>query len=214
MFSRIKVHPLHRTRSHRTGTGVVLWLILGAMPAVAAPCTSTDTCLRAIEAAQRNTHGITAEFVQVKHLSLLDEPLTSTGRFTFTRPDHVTLQIEQPQPATITINGPDVQIPNLPEHERQAMAMAPMAAMFTQLGAIFTGSTEALRDGFDVTAFPAEQSDGTIEVHLVPRTEAWRRMFRTIDIRFGGSELVAQQIRLEDGFGDRLDITLRNIRRD
>ncbi|HUI25331.1 MAG TPA: outer membrane lipoprotein carrier protein LolA [Candidatus Kryptonia bacterium] len=182
--------------------------------AAAAPCTSTESCLRAIEAAQRETHGISAEFVQVKHLSLLDEPLTSTGHFTFTRPDHITLHIEQPQPATITINGQDVQIPNLPEHERQAMAMAPLAAMFTQLGAIFSGSTAALRDGFEVTAVPVEPGDDAIDVHLVPRAESWKRLFRTIDIRFAGKELLAHQIRLEDGFGDRLDITLQDVRRD
>jgi outer membrane lipoprotein-sorting protein len=208
-----KVRPLPRWRN--AAVGAVWGLLLIARPVVAAaPCTSTETCLHAIEAAQRATRSITADFVQVKHLSLLDEPLTSTGHFSFTRPDHVELQIQQPQPATIIINGQDVQIPNLPERDRQAVAMAPIAAMFTQLGAIFTGSTQTLQAGFEVTAQSADQGDGSIHVHLVPRVDSWKRMFRAIDIRFGGTELVAQEIRIEDGFGDRLEITLQNIRRN
>lgn len=190
----------------------MFWVLLGFAPiATAAPCASTESCLQAIETAQRATHRISAEFVQVKHLSLLDEPLTSTGRFTFIRPDHITLQIEQPQAATIIIDGQHVQIPDLPERERPAVAMAPIAAMFTQLGAIFSGSTQALRDGFDVTAM---QHDAAIDVHLVPRAESWKRLFRVIDIRFAEPDLVAQTITLEDGFGDRLEITLRNVQRD
>ena len=202
---------LPRSRS-RARAAIAFAVVLLASPSRAsAQCTSTETCLRAIEAAQQQTHTITADFVQVKHVSLLDEPLVSSGRFVFKRPDRIRLQIEQPQPAIVIINGSDVQIPNLPERDRQALAMAPTTALFTQLGAIFTGSTHALQDGFDVTA---TQDGAAIQVKLVPRLASWQRMFRTIEIRFAGADLMAEAIRLEDGFGDRLDITLRNVQRN
>jgi len=205
------VRCLPRSRS-RARAAIAFGVVLLASPSRAsAQCTSTETCLRAIEAAQQQTHTITADFVQVKHVSLLDEPLVSSGRFVFKRPDRIRLQIEQPQPAIVIINGSDVQIPNLPERDRQALAMAPTTALFTQLGAIFTGSTHALQDGFDVTA---TQDGAAIQVKLVPRLASWQRMFRTIEIRFAGADLMAEAIRLEDGFGDRLDITLRNVQRN
>jgi outer membrane lipoprotein carrier protein len=190
-------------------------LLLAALSLAAAPalgrCTSTDACLQAIEAAQRETRTISAEFTQIKHVSLLDEPLTSSGRMVFKRPDHILLQIERPQAVRVVINGQDIHIPNLPESERQGLSMAPMAAMFTQLGAMFTGSSQALRAGFDVTA--REDNDG-VQLHLVPREAAWQRMFRSVDVRFAGPDLLVHSIGLEDGLGDSLEISLRNVQRN
>ena len=89
--------------------------------------------------------------------------------------------------------------------------MAPMGAMFTQMGAIFTGSTQALRTGFDVSA--QEDAEGIL-VHLVPRNAAWQRMYRSVDVRFVRPELVVRSIRLEDGFGDHLEIDLHDVERN
>lgn len=176
-----------------------------------ATCASTEACLQAIATAQQGTRTVSAEFVQVKHVTLLDEPLVSSGHFLFKRPDRILLQIETPLAATVVIKGRDVHIPNLPERDRQAMAMAPVATMFTQLGAIFTGAVEGLQDSFEVTARP---DDTGIAVTLRPRRPDWQRMYRSIELRFAGPELSTQQIRLEDALGDHLDITMRNVRRN
>lgn len=193
------------------GALVVLAALVARPLPAAERCASTDACLRQIEAAQRDTQSIAADFEQVKHVSLLDKPLVSRGRFVFKRPDRMRLQIVEPQPATVIINGREMLIPNLSERERQAMAMAPVAGSFTQLGAIFTGSTRVLQEGFDVNA----SADGdAIAVKLVPRQERWARLFKTIAIRFGGPHLMAQTIRLDDPLGDYLEITLRNAERN
>ena len=138
--------------------------------AARATCTSTADCLQAIEQAQQNTRTVVAEFVQVKHVSLLDEPLVSRGRFAFKRPDRVRLSIATPQPATVVINGRDVHIPGITERDRAAFAMTPMAALFTQLGAIFAGSMQTLQESFQVSARAA---DSGIEMRLQPRQAAW-----------------------------------------
>jgi outer membrane lipoprotein-sorting protein len=197
----------------------MLWCVHAALALslVAAPggrCASTAACLQAIEAAQRDTRTLTADFVQVKHVSLLDEPLVSTGRFTFKRPDKILLKIEKPQPATVLINGSKVEIPGVPASERQAVAMAPIATMLAQLGAIFSGSTQSLQEGFETTARPADQDASTILVTLVPRRPAWKQLFHKIDLSFGGPQLMVQQIGLEDSFGDHLEITMHNVQRN
>jgi outer membrane lipoprotein-sorting protein len=190
--------------------GVAAGLLLGAAPAVTR-CTTTKACLQVIQEAQQDVHTLAAEFVQVKHVSLLDEPLVSSGRFIFKMPDRILLRIEQPQPLTVTIQGRDVHIPNLPERERQALGMVPMTAMFTQLSAIFSGSLQAVEQGFEVSA---AQEDTAIQVDLVPRQEAWKRVFRAIHLRFAEPGLFAQQIRLDDALGDSLEITLRDVQRN
>ncbi len=184
---------------------------LALCAAAGAACTSTADCLRVIEQAQRDTRTVTAAFTQVKHVSLLDEPIVSSGRFVFKRPDRVLLKIEKPQAATVIITGRDIHIPNLPERERQALAMVPAGAMSAQLGAIFTGSTQALQEGFEVTA---RDTGTSIEVKLLPRQAATQQMFREIDLGFSGAELFATQIRLADALGDSLEITLHDVRRN
>ncbi|MFN8641022.1 MAG: outer membrane lipoprotein carrier protein LolA [Candidatus Binatia bacterium] len=92
--------------------------------APAAPCDSTDACLKVLAAAQAATRTIDARFVQTKHVALLDEPLVTTGRFRFRRPDRVRLDVETPRPTTILIAGRSVTIPGLTETEQQAVAGA------------------------------------------------------------------------------------------
>jgi outer membrane lipoprotein-sorting protein len=191
-------------------SGLVWLLIITAAP-VHAACDSTDSCLAAIEAAQADTRTVSARFTQTKHLSLLDEPLISTGRFIFKRPDRMRLDIESPRPATILINGRDITIPGLSASDRQQLAMTPMAAMFTELGAMFGGSPVALRQHFEVGAVPA---DGAIEVTLTPTVEAWQRLFRTIQLRFVEPDFVIGSMRLDDALGDRLEIAMSDVRRN
>jgi outer membrane lipoprotein-sorting protein len=188
-------------------------LALSVLQAVAAhaDCTSTDSCLQAVDAAQAETRTISARFTQTKHLSLLDEPLVATGRFTFKRPDRMRLDIESPHAATVLINGRQISLPGLSESDRQQLGMTPMAAMFTELGAMFAGSPSALRQHFDVVAEPV---DGGILVTLTPTVPDWQRLFRTIRLRFVGPDLVIGAMQLDDALGDRLDIAMNDVERN
>src|SRR3989442_114899 len=104
--SPTKVAPLERP-SDSLPRRILLWLsiVLAARGAAYAACTSTDSCLQVIEAAQRDTRTMSADFVQLKHVSLLNEPLESTGHLVFKRPDQILLKIDTPQPATIVVSG-------------------------------------------------------------------------------------------------------------
>lgn len=196
----------------RTGLLTLAAVLLGAAAAGAAVCSTTPSCLTAIEKSQRATTSMTATFVQVKHLELLDEPIESHGRMWFRRPDHMRLDIEQPVHSTILIDGRNVHIPGVSEKDQKAMSMAPVAAMFTQLGSIFTGDTAELNKGFEVTAAPS--GDDAVEVTLVPRLSSWREIFRRMEITFGGPELMARKVRLDDALGDRLEVTLGDVQRN
>ena len=189
----------------------LVWLLAVVAAPVRAACDSTDSCLAAIEAAQRDTRTVSARFTQTKHLSLLDEPLVSTGRFVFKRPDRVRLEIESPRPAAILISGRDISIPGLSDSDKQQLAMTPMATMFTELGAMFGGSPAALRQHFQVAAVPA---DGAIEVTLTPTVPDWQRLFRTIQLRFTEPDFVIGSMRLDDALGDHLDIVMSDVRRN
>jgi len=175
----------------------------------AGACQSTPECLREVQAAQQGTDTVSARFVQTKSLSLLAQPLVSRGRFLFKRPDHVVWQVEEPQAATVVIDGQGIHIPGLSARDRQALAMVPARALTSQLGAIFSGTTAGLEGEFDVTA---RDDGGAVLVHLVPRRPETGQLFRTIDLRFPRPLRFVQTITLEDAVGDRVEVGFEDVR--
>lgn len=180
-----------------------------AAPVGAAPCAGSAACLALLERAQAATETVDARFVQTKHVTLLEAPLVSTGRFRFRRPDRVRLDIESPQPSTILIAGRAVTIPGLAASEQRALAGSPMTAMFTELGALFAGRLGAAPAHFEVAARSA--GDDAIEVTLTPTAPDFQRLFRTIALRFAGPQPVIHSLRLDDALGDRLEVELRDV---
>ena len=174
-------------------------------------CDTTDACLQTIEHAQADTQTIDARFTQTKTVSLLNEPVISTGRFLFQRPDRMRLEIETPRPATIVINGRDISIPGISASEQQQLSTAPMAAMFVELGAMFSGSPAALRRHFEVAA---QSTAGAIDVTLTPTLPEWQKLFRTIRLRFSEPDLVVSSMQLDDALGDHLEIVMRDVHRN
>lgn len=193
-------------------TLLVAALLSVAGAAAAAPCTSTESCLQAVTTAQADTRTLDARFVQTKHISLLDAPLVSTGRFRFRHPDHVRLDVETPQPATILIAGRAVRIPGLPESEQRALAASPLAAMFTELGALFAGTLSAAPAHFRIAARP--DAGAGIVVTLTPTAPEFARLFRTIELRLAGTPLGVRAMRLDEALGDHLVVELRDVRRN
>lgn len=149
--------------------------------------------------------------MQTKYLALLDEPLVSTGRLRFRRPDRVRLDVETPRPATIVIAGDQVIIPGLPDSERRALAASPMAAMFRDLGVLFAGQLTKVSPHFTVEARAAD--DG-IDVTLTPTAAGSERAVRRIALRFAGPHRVIRTMRIDEALGDRVEIELSDVRRD
>jgi outer membrane lipoprotein-sorting protein len=184
-------------------------LVLLAAPVWAA-CDSTDACLQAIEASQRATRALSAQFEQTKHLSLLAEPLTTHGRFAFKAPDQILWQIEEPA-LSVRIDRDGVHLPDLPQAQAEIAAMAPFSAMLREISGVFVGSLNSVHNTFEVTA---RGDDAAIHVQLTPRSAQWQRMFRSLDLTFAMPDLVMNTIRIEETLGDRLEIVFSDIHRN
>lgn len=194
--------------AHRSS--LIAFVVLIASVASAA-CDSTPACLQQLQAAQGDLRTLDARFTQTKHVSLLDEPIVSTGRFRFKRPDKVRLDIETPQAATVLIDGRNVSIPGVSAAGMKGMAATPMTAMFTELGALLGGDVNRAMTDFQVHA----QADGDgIAVTLTPTRAEWQRLYKTIALSFAGQPLVIRGMRLDDALGDRLEIAMRDVQRN
>ena len=153
-------------RLARLVRAIALSCLLTAIPGEAfARCQTTSDCLGAIQAAHGDLFTLTASIVQTKHLSLLDEPLISTGRLAFKRPDQLLLQMESPRPLRIVMNGSRLVIPELGPEANAALQGAPPAVL-SRLHAIFAGDISALDEAFHIRA---SEDDAGIAVELEPR---------------------------------------------
>jgi len=178
--------------------------------ASAARCQTTSDCLGAIQEAHRDLSTLTATLVQTKHLSLLDEPLISTGRLAFKHPDHLLLQMESPRPLRIVMNGSRLVIPELGPETNAALQGAPPAVL-SRLHAIFAGDISALEDSFEIRA---SEDDSGITVELEPRDPQMSNTVQAMQLRFERPTLLLHTIRVTNALGDALEIVLSDIRRN
>ncbi len=130
----------------------------------------------------------------------------------FRRPDQVRLELIDPVQSTIVIRGRDVYFPGLPAAGGGTASVGPAAAMFMQLGALLTGALDALHQNFEITA--EGSADNAVTVALVPKQQSWQSVFRRMQVRFAGPDLVAHTIQLDDALGDRLEMTLDDVERN
>ncbi|MEO8603682.1 MAG: outer membrane lipoprotein carrier protein LolA [bacterium] len=209
--SSLVAYPTASLVARRSSLVAVLFILL-SLGAASASCDSTPACLKQLEAAQGDLRTLDARFTQTKTVSLLNEPLVSTGRFRFKRPDKVRLDIEAPHAATVLIDGRKVSLPGVSAADMQGMASTPITAMFTELGALLGGQLNTAPAHFQVEARAAD-GDG-VAVTLTPTLPDWQRLFRTIGLSFAGQPLVIRSLRLDDTLGDRLEIEMRDVQRN
>jgi len=130
----------------------------------------------------------------------------------FRRPGQVRIELTDPVQSTIVIRGREVYIPGLPAAGMGTASLGPAAAMFMQLGAVFTGALDALHQNFEITA--EGSADNAVTVALVPKQQSWQSVFRRMQVRFAGPDLIALNIQLDDALGDRLEVTLDDVERN
>ena len=175
-----------------------------------ARCNSTADCVSEIQGAYRDVATFRANVTQTKHVSLLDEPLVSTGHLAFKKPDRLLLEMDAPQPLKVIVNGTRIWIPGLDKEAEAALAAAP-TVMLSRLQAIFTGDLAALEQSFDVRA---EEDDRGIAVALQARDARMFNTVQTMELRFARPDLLLHEIRIRNALGDALDIVLRDIQKN
>lgn len=189
---------------------LVLCLLAASVPPVAAAeaCTSPRACLEQIAAAQRRVRSVSARFVQTKHVSLLAEPIETTGQFVFRHPDNIVWKVDEP-PFEINLQGGKLQLP--PGEEASLRATMPsMSGMFAGMSAMFTGDAEKVLSAFDVDA----RHDGNdIVIDLKPKGGGERRIIAALRLKFGEPSLELREIHIEEAVGDSLDIVFHDTQR-
>ncbi|MDR1172681.1 MAG: outer membrane lipoprotein carrier protein LolA, partial [Bacteroidales bacterium] len=102
--ARITRYRDRASRSLRMGGGLGFLLFVQLTPV-----TDVESFRQRLAAENRFT-AIECDFTQYKHLTIMDEPLVSSGKFYYERDDKVRLDYVKPSPYLIVLDGQKVKI--------------------------------------------------------------------------------------------------------
>ena len=147
-----------------------------------------------------------AGFRQTKHVALLKDPLVSTGRFTFERPDRVRWEMVTPEPLIVEIAGASLRAG--PPGAVADVDAGPAVGLFRDLGGIFAGASDyAGEQRFTL----ASGTSGPWSFLLTPRDPSVARVIRAIDIELDPATGGPRRVAITESSGDRTEIELVDV---
>lgn len=175
-------------------------------PAATAGCGTPQQCFARMTDAQRGVARIRAGFRQTKRVALLTDPLVSTGRFTFERPDRVRWEMVTPEPLIVEIAGSSLRAG--PPGAVADVDAGPAVGLFRDLGGIFAGASDyAGEERFTLGA----GTSGPWSFVLTPRDPSVARVIRGIDIELDSASGGPRRVAIIESGGDRTEIELLDV---
>lgn len=171
-----------------------------------AGCGTPQHCFARMTDAQRGVARIRAGFRQTKRVALLTDPLVSTGRFGFERPDRVRWEMVTPEPLIVEIAGSTLRAG--PPGAVADVDAGPAVGLFRDLGGIFTGASDyAGEQRFTLAA----GTSGPWSFVLTPRDPSVARVIRGIEIELDPASGGPRRVAITESGGDRTEIELLDV---
>lgn len=171
-------------------------------------CAGTEDCLRLLANRQHETRVLSASFRQTKFVSLLAEPIVTTGQMSLRAPDRMVWRIDEPA-QVVRIEKGELHLPGHDESAKQASrAWAESLGHVTRM---LSGDLAALGEHFEIQA---TASGPGIQAALLPRHAAMRETIEKIELDFAAPELTLAAVRIREPLGDRLEIVFSDVHRN
>ena len=191
-------------------SGVLLSFVL--LLACRLPAADAAAVLNAWLSAQTNFSTWSADFIQTRSLKALNQPLISTGRIWFAKPNHFRWELGQP-PQTIAVRDDEllqVIYPRLKRVERYPLTAGKSGPMGEALGLLDAGFPKSRADfesRFRLISLQA--TNGAWRLELQPASPSARRMMPSIRVTLATNSfvLLANELTFPDGSRMRNDFT-------
>lgn len=155
----------------------------------------------------KEVHSIQSDFIQEKHLTMMEEVLVSKGRFLFREPNQVRWEYDAPINYTILIQKHEFAIIN---EGKVSSFDIDGNKMFKEINhMILTAIQGKFLDGKDFTVI-FQENDTRILARLTPTDPQVSSMLKTIEIYFSKKEEDINQVRFIEPGDDFTDIYFMN----
>ena len=154
---------------------------------------------------------VQSEFVQTKHLSLLQQTVVIKGRLAVQQPDRLSWQVLDPIHYTLVIDGSTLRQWDEESGKVQTMSLAGnpvFKVVVTQLRAWFSGQFDLLTQDFIVEA---EAASALPRLIFTPREGSFAcKVIRRVVLTFREDKRYIQDMTIEELSGDRTGMMFTN----
>jgi outer membrane lipoprotein-sorting protein len=162
-------------------------------------------------AAFRKSPGVSARFVEEKHIALLKKPLKSEGSIYFLAPGKLARIVDSPKPSKILLEGDELRISDgkgvrLVDLSKNA-AVAALVRSFVNL---LHGDRAALEKDFSVKL--TSSSGGGFSLRLVPKAAPLNQLVTSIEVV--GKGLVLSEMTVSEASGDQTITRFSDVNTD
>jgi outer membrane lipoprotein-sorting protein len=182
------------------GHSQLIWKRLFCLVAVLAPAVHADpTALHDWLKRQASIQSLQADFTQERKLPSLKEPVSTPGKFAFSKPGRIRWQLGVPAATLVVSNGSEILlIDHSTKTARRVKADSPQAARYSMLSGKGFQSIEDFHALFEVTAHRVES--GIHQYTLKPKERRMRSQVPWVflDIDPAKTELRAMEMELQD----------------
>lgn len=163
-----------------------------------------------INAAAARLRTMQCDFVQTKHMRMLNDKMVSHGRMYYVQPNKLRWEYTSPYTYTFVLNNSQVM---MSRGKKNQVIDVNQSKVFKEITRIMMNSMvgKCLNDGKDFKTSIAGTSTEWIAT-LVPLKKNMKQMFKTIKIHFNKQRSMVSVVELLEKNGDRTVIELRNVR--
>ena len=163
-----------------------------------------------INAAAAKLRTMQCDFVQTKHMRMLNDKMVSRGRMYYVQPNKLRWEYISPYTYTFVLNNSQVM---MSRGKKNQVIDVNQSKVFKEITRIMMNSVvgKCLNYGKDFKTSIAGTSTEWIAT-LVPLKKNMKQMFQTIKIHFNKQRSMVSVVELLERNGDRTVIELRNVR--
>jgi len=152
--------------------------------------------------------GLYARFKEVKHITLLQQPLVSEGSIYFAPPARFARRTEKPIPSTLIVDGNQLQFGDADGHESLNLGANPVAKLFADsFVMLLSGNRAGLERIFKMDLAPAP--GGAWRLVLTPRVAPMDKMIKKLELRGRGLNL--QELDVHETSGDWTETSFTDV---
>ena len=163
--------------------------------------------LRQLESKLSSVQTFKVDFVQEKHMAILEQKLVLKGRITLQQPDKMAWRVRSPIRYGMVIQGSTLRQWSEDTQAVQQLSLAGnpvFAAAVKQIQSWFSGSYLALTREFNVTLL----AGSPLVLEFTPRAGSpTREVIQQIVMRFGEDERYLKRLEVTETGGDTMSIT-------
>ncbi len=177
----------------------------------AAPVAKDDTkVIEEINRAASRITSMTCDFVQTRHIAMLNDKVQSEGRMSYRTPERLTWEYTTPYRYTFSVKGEKVEIK---KGERTDVIDTQQNKMFQEIVRIMMDSMLGKCISTDSRNFTTRIQSTAAEyvATLAPKRGTMKQMFKIIVLHFDRRKGVVRQVELVEHNGDRTVIEMKNI---